>query len=428
MVRAAVEGLQAGGVVATLKHFPGHGDTGDRHAPGPGHGAARSGPARPRRAGAVSRRHRRRRRRRRWSRTSRCRRSTRRPGPATFSAPIVAGLLRRDLGFDGVIYTDSMLMDAVNKRCRSRRGRGARGAEAGADVVLDPPDLRASLRGAQGRRRQRAAHAGAARSVGAPRAHATRRGWDCTCARTVNLDGVMTAVGTRAGADTARVDRRARRDAGARRPRARCRWPLPRTRPRALPVGARLSVELADRRAEPDDDPRAARAMAVGRRRWSCRITPRRGARAGAAMAASHDAVVIGVFVRARVGQRPARSRRRHRRLLQRSVAPTRARRKQPLVAAFFGSPYAAVAATALPAVLAHLRLRRRRRSRGGAGVGRRDPGARHAAGGACRERLPVGFGLHAAGGRHAAAVDRGQKAAVLDLEFRHPRALSSVG
>ena len=168
MVRASVEGLQAGGVAATLKHFPGHGDTAvDTHlglATVP-HDRARldrvelapfrDGIA----AGAAG------------AMVAHVEMPALdpTPGPATLSTPIVSGLLRRDLGFDGIIYTDSMLMDAVSKALppgeaavravagrRRRRARSARPAR--------------HLRGAHRRRRQRTAHPGADRGVGAARA------------------------------------------------------------------------------------------------------------------------------------------------------------------------------------------------------------------------------------------------------------------
>lgn len=55
--------------------------------------------------------------------------------PATLSKPILTGLLREELGFDGVIVTDSMAMDAIEERW----GRGEAAVEAvraGVDVVL----------------------------------------------------------------------------------------------------------------------------------------------------------------------------------------------------------------------------------------------------------------------------------------------------
>ncbi|MFQ5778711.1 MAG: glycoside hydrolase family 3 N-terminal domain-containing protein, partial [Terriglobia bacterium] len=61
------------------------------------------------------------------------------PGlPATFSYAITTELLRRELGFQGLIITDAMRMSAISDR--TWPGEAAvRAVEAGADVVLMPP-------------------------------------------------------------------------------------------------------------------------------------------------------------------------------------------------------------------------------------------------------------------------------------------------
>ena len=202
LVRAAVEGLQSGGVVATLKHFPGHGDTAvdthlglatvphdrarlDRVELAPFRDGIAAG------AGAAMVAH------------VEMPALDPVPGPATFSRPVVRGLLRHELEFDGVIYTDSMLMDAVNEIADPGEA-AVRALEAGVDVVLDSPDARAAHAAikaamAQGRV-PRVQLEGSVRRV---LAHKARLGLHKT--RTVSLDGVMGAVGTRAGAETARV-------------------------------------------------------------------------------------------------------------------------------------------------------------------------------------------------------------------------------
>jgi beta-N-acetylhexosaminidase len=62
------------------------------------------------------------------------------PGtPTTLSRPIVSGVLRKDLGFQGLIYTDSMGMQGVTKM----HGPGEAAVlaiAAGNDVVLHSPD------------------------------------------------------------------------------------------------------------------------------------------------------------------------------------------------------------------------------------------------------------------------------------------------
>src|SRR5262249_34840744 len=64
--------------------------------------------------------------------------------PATFSARMLDGLLRHDLGFEGLIYTDSMSMDAIT-RMTSPGEAAVRSVAAGADVVLHSPDPIASF-------------------------------------------------------------------------------------------------------------------------------------------------------------------------------------------------------------------------------------------------------------------------------------------
>ena len=66
--------------------------------------------------------------------------------PATLSRPILTGLLRTELGFDGLVFTDSMSMHAISRRFTSERA-AALAVAAGVDVVLDPPDPEAALRG-----------------------------------------------------------------------------------------------------------------------------------------------------------------------------------------------------------------------------------------------------------------------------------------
>lgn len=144
MVAAQVRGYLAGGVGATAKHFPGHGDTTvDSHAALPviDHSiemwrAIDRPPFRSAIAAGVpaimtghiafpsldgsSR-------------------------PATLSRPITTGLLRDRLGFDGVVVTDSLWMAGV----RAGRSDGEIAVEAlaaGADVLLMPPDVDAAAR------------------------------------------------------------------------------------------------------------------------------------------------------------------------------------------------------------------------------------------------------------------------------------------
>ena len=66
--------------------------------------------------------------------------------PATFSRPILHDLLRTEMGFRGLVYTDSMSMDAVAKMVSPGEG-AVRAMLAGADQVLHSPDPIAAFNG-----------------------------------------------------------------------------------------------------------------------------------------------------------------------------------------------------------------------------------------------------------------------------------------
>lgn len=59
--------------------------------------------------------------------------------PATLSKPVLTGLLRNELGFKGVIVTDSLHMAGANVLPPDRVPVEA--FKAGADILLDPPDV-----------------------------------------------------------------------------------------------------------------------------------------------------------------------------------------------------------------------------------------------------------------------------------------------
>lgn len=64
--------------------------------------------------------------------------------PATLSRPIVTGLLRERLGFDGVIVTDSLAMQGVREKYGDERVP-VLALRAGVDQILKPPDGRFDL-------------------------------------------------------------------------------------------------------------------------------------------------------------------------------------------------------------------------------------------------------------------------------------------
>jgi beta-N-acetylhexosaminidase len=60
--------------------------------------------------------------------------------PATLSKPILTGLLRKQMGFDGLIVTDALTMEGVREMFGDERVP-IEAIKAGADVLLMPPDL-----------------------------------------------------------------------------------------------------------------------------------------------------------------------------------------------------------------------------------------------------------------------------------------------
>lgn len=136
---AQLRGYADGGVIATAKHFPGHGDTEtDSHVGVPVIAHTRQEweriDAPPFRAvidagvGAVM--------------TAHIVFPALDPSgdPATLSAPILTGILREELGFEGVICTDSLRMRGVRMR-ESDEQIPLRALRAGADQLLMPEDL-----------------------------------------------------------------------------------------------------------------------------------------------------------------------------------------------------------------------------------------------------------------------------------------------
>jgi beta-N-acetylhexosaminidase len=144
---AMIEGLQSAGVAATAKHFPGHGDTAsDSHhaAPVLPHGLDRVKrvelpPFRAAIRAGV-----------RMVMTAHIVFPALNEGsdaPATLSAPILKGLLRRRLGYRGLIVTDAMDMRAIDQGAGLVVDTMA-AAAAGADLLLfnlEPPRPQAAF-------------------------------------------------------------------------------------------------------------------------------------------------------------------------------------------------------------------------------------------------------------------------------------------
>lgn len=145
MVEAYVRGLQGGGVIATLKHFPGHGDTEeDTHIKLPvlSFNQARLDSVElvPFKAGiaagaqAVMTAH---------IALSSIDSMSR---PATLSRVIIMQQLRERLGFRGIVITDGMTMQGVTDHYSADEA-AVLAIEAGADVILVPADFAQAYNG-----------------------------------------------------------------------------------------------------------------------------------------------------------------------------------------------------------------------------------------------------------------------------------------
>ena len=348
LASAYIRGLQSAGVMATLKHFPGHGDTEvDSHLGLPviRHPRARleaielppfkAGIAAG--AGAVMTGH------------------IEMPAfdatpetPTTLSPPIVSGVLRKELAFRGVIYTDSMGMQGVTNM--HQPGEAAvRAVLAGNDVVLHSPDDGAAFRGIveavqSGRLTMARLEASVDRILRAKvRAglHKSRR---------VDLGAIAGRVGTRANQAVA--------DAVSERAitlvkDARGQVPLTIAKDAQVlylsvldyPSGWRIAAP--SRTFIPELRKRWANVTAI---ELSDRTTPSE-IELVRAMLPRYDAIVASVFVRAASGSGRTDLAEPLQRLLL-DAARAAAASNRPFVTTFFGNPYAAMYLPDLPAVL----------------------------------------------------------------------------
>ncbi len=139
MTAAFIRGCQQAGAAATAKHFPGHGDTRlDSHIELPSVNADRATlesrefvPFRAAIEAGV-----------RIIMTAHVAYPALTGGdvPATLSRAVMTDLLRGEMGFEGVLVTDALLMGGIAKRYAC--GEAAVAAiEAGVDILLMPPDV-----------------------------------------------------------------------------------------------------------------------------------------------------------------------------------------------------------------------------------------------------------------------------------------------
>lgn len=143
MVAAQIRGLQENGMLATAKHFPGHGDTGvDSHIDlpvikvdrarvdtlelVPFRAAIEAGVA------AVMSAH------------IAFPALTGDTVPVTLSPKVLTGLLQEELGFKGLVITDALDMGGIVKKYGNAEA-AVLAVEAGTDVLLMPPNVRVAI-------------------------------------------------------------------------------------------------------------------------------------------------------------------------------------------------------------------------------------------------------------------------------------------
>ncbi|WP_399013914.1 glycoside hydrolase family 3 protein [Streptomyces sp. FIT100] len=139
LVAAQVRGYQSAGVAATSKHFPGHGDTKDDshyalptiHHTREQWGELDAPPFQAAIAAGID-----------SIMTAHIVVPALDPSedPATLSRPILTGILREQLGYDGVVVTDSLGMAGVRQKYGDERVP-VLALKAGCDQLLNPPSL-----------------------------------------------------------------------------------------------------------------------------------------------------------------------------------------------------------------------------------------------------------------------------------------------
>jgi beta-glucosidase-like glycosyl hydrolase len=348
LVGAYVDGARAGGMIATIKHFPGHGDTDvDSHLGLP---VVTFDRARLNRlelvpfergiatgAEAVMAAH------------------IELPSldatpstPATFSGPILHDLLRGDLGFQGLVYTDSLSMDAITKIVPPGEA-AVRAVLAGADQVLHSPDPIAAFNGlkaavSSGRLSRARLDDSVDRVL---RAKASLRLYE---RRLIDLDEVAASVGGRA--HQALAQEASQRSLTLVKDD---RHAVPLDVPRDAPI---LYLSVVDYPSGWQIAAPSRTVISELKKRWpqvtSIEVsdhTPVSELDLVRAVLPRYSAIIASVFVRATSGSGRLDLPDSLVRLL-RDVARSTSRTNTPFIAALFGNPYVAGAIPELPAAL----------------------------------------------------------------------------
>jgi len=348
LVAAYVSSARDAGMIATIKHFPGHGDTDvDSHLGLPVVTFDRERLDRlelvPFRrgieAGAQS------------VMAAHIELPALDPAPstpATFSRPILDGLLRHDLGFSGLTYTDSMSMDAVAQLAPPDEA-AVRAFLAGADQILHSPDPAAAFTGLKkavesGRVPRARLDESVARVLRAKAFAGLNK------KRTVDLDQVPALVGGRAHLAIAR-EAAARSITLVKDERHQVPLAVPRDTPvlylSILDYPSGWQIAAPSRTFIPELKQRWPNVTAI---ELSDHTSPS-DLEMVRAMAPRYGAIVASVFVRANSGSGRLDLAPELVRLLG-DLARTTAGTSTPFITTFFGNPYTASFAPELPAIL----------------------------------------------------------------------------
>jgi beta-glucosidase-like glycosyl hydrolase len=348
MTAAYVRGLRAGGMLSTLKHFPGHGDTDvDSHLGLPIINRSREqleavelAPFRQGIAAGAD-----------AVMVAHIELPALDPAefsPATLSRPIVTDLLRNQMKFNGLIYTDSMGMDAVSKRL-SPGDAAARAIQAGNDIVLHSPDDAAAVAGIKAAV-EKGEIALAQLDESVRRVLRTKARLGLHKSRVVSLDDVPSKVGGRANAAVAQaIAQKAitliKDDRGH----------VPLRVPRDSSV---LYLSVLDYTSNWRIGAPSRAFLPELRRKWPAVTAIELSDRSTTeeielirASAARYDAIVVSIFVRASSASGRMDLAAPLVKLLT-DLARSTASTPKPLIAVFFGNPYVPAGIPTLPAVL----------------------------------------------------------------------------
>ncbi len=348
LASAYIRGMHAGGMLATLKHFPGHGDTDvDSHlglpiinSPRARLDAMELPPFKAGIAAGVD-----------AVMTAHIEVPALDSGafaPSSLSENVITSLLRGEMKFDGLVYTDSMGMDAVSKALKPGEA-AVRAIKAGNDIVLHSPDDAAAFAGIKAAVEQGEipmAHIDASvRRV----LHAKARA-GLHVQKMVPLDRVSELVGGRANAMVAREISQ-RSITLIKDTRNQVPLKLPKTATVLylsvldFPAGWRIATPSRTFIPELRQRFPAMTSIEVSDRTTPAELDLIR------ASAARYDAVVVSVFVRASSGSGRMDLAAPVSKLLNDIARATNTSGK-PMVTTFFGNPYVAMFLQDLPAML----------------------------------------------------------------------------